>query len=323
MWLNPLLRTSIRAIPLGLMATSALLVARGVGSLTASALSPDASALMGANAKQTPQVTSPVPERNGRAVLERNPFDSTTGSLLAGPDVVSESVARRDTGDPLQVERCEGIHVFGTAESTDPRWSTAILQGPGEPRGRLRRPGDRVAESRVVYIGTNPAEASPAVWLESNAGLCQAVLFDKSVRAVVKPKAPKAKPRLSPRPGRARVPPDLGKKIAKVSATEFDVDRSAVDTIMSKYSELMRGTRVTPVQKGGRVSGVKLGGVVGSSLLAKLGLMNGDEVQNINGFALTSPEKALQAYARLRTASSIRIAVVRNGKPVSIEYRIR
>ena len=59
------------------------------------------------------------------------------------------------------------------------------------------------------------------------------------------------------------------------------------------------------------------------SLLGTIGLQNGDRLETIKGFDITSPEKALEAYARLRTAGSITVAVNRKGKPVTIEYRIR
>jgi general secretion pathway protein C len=36
-----------------------------------------------------------------------------------------------------------------------------------------------------------------------------------------------------------------------------------------------------------------------------------------------SPEKALEAYARLRTASNLNIKVNRRGAPLSIDYRIK
>ena len=35
---------------------------------------------------------------------------------------------------------------------------------------------------------------------------------------------------------------------------------------------------------------------------------NGDRLQTINGFDMTSPEKALEAYARLRTADHLTVA---------------
>jgi general secretion pathway protein C len=58
-------------------------------------------------------------------------------------------------------------------------------------------------------------------------------------------------------------------------------------------------------------------------LLGTLGMENGDRLESINGFDMASPEKALEAYARLRTASNLNVKVNRRGKPVSIDYNIK
>jgi general secretion pathway protein C len=38
---------------------------------------------------------------------------------------------------------------------------------------------------------------------------------------------------------------------------------------------------------------------------------------------MASPEKALEAYARLRTANNLNVKVTRRGAPMSIDYRIK
>jgi general secretion pathway protein C len=50
---------------------------------------------------------------------------------------------------------------------------------------------------------------------------------------------------------------------------------------------------------------------------------NGDRLQTINGFDMTSPEKALEAYARLRTADHLTIQVNRKGSDQNIDYNIK
>jgi general secretion pathway protein C len=46
-------------------------------------------------------------------------------------------------------------------------------------------------------------------------------------------------------------------------------------------------------------------------------------LETINGFNMASPEKALEAYARLRTASNLNVKVNRRGQPMSIDFRIK
>ena len=54
-----------------------------------------------------------------------------------------------------------------------------------------------------------------------------------------------------------------------------------------------------------------------------LGIRDGDRVESINGFNLANPEKALEAYAPLRTASTLSVKLTRQGRPLSIDYRIQ
>ena len=274
-----------------------------------------------------------MPERKtAQPIIERNPFDSVTGPLNAKPPpTISPDPAKLDTGDPLTASACDGVNVFIVTESTDPLWSVAALQGTGEPRPRLRRVGDDVAGKKVEFIGFNPNENSPAVWLSNAGALCQALLF-KTQAPLPAPTAatpsPDASAAAAPEPtsgrrGPATVPPEIASKIHKISDTEFQVDRGVVDKILEDQAELMRSARIVPETKDGKVVGVRMFGIRPDTLLGTLGLQNGDRLESINGFNMASPEKALEAYARLRTASNLNVKVSRRGQPMSIDYRIK
>jgi general secretion pathway protein C len=190
----------------------------------------------------------------------------------------------------------------------------------------MRRVGDDVAGKEVVFIGFNPSEASPAVWLESGTTLCQVLLFARG--GAPKPAAPAPAPAASeapkpPRGGPPKVPDDIANKINKISDTEFQVDRSVVDKILENQAELMKSARIVPEQKDGKVVGVRMFGIRPDTLLGTLGLQNGDRLESINGFNMASPEKALEAYARLRTAASLNVKVNRRGQSMSIDYQIK
>jgi hypothetical protein len=57
--------------------------------------------------------------------------------------------------------------------------------------------------------------------------------------------------------------------------------------------------------------------------LAKVGLREGDVLLRVAGVDLTSPEQALEAYARLRRASCSTMTVEREGNPLEIAFRLR
>jgi general secretion pathway protein C len=160
--------------------------------------------------------------------------------------------------------------------------------------------------------------------MQSSGLLCQASLF-KSENPTPKPATPPA-----PAPGDAAarggatsLDPALAKGIQKISATEYNIDRGVVDKILENQSELMRQARVVPEQENGKVVGIRLFGIRPDTLLGALGMENGDRLQTINGFDMASPEKALEAYARLRTADKLTVQVNRRGQTMNLDYNIK
>jgi len=266
---------------------------------------------------------------NAEAIIARNPFDSVTGPLNAEviptQDVPVPGKSPIDNTDPLTAPVCDAPTVFIVTESNDPLWSVAALQAPGEPRPRMHRVGDDVGGKKVEFIGYNPRENTPAVWLSSGSTLCQAMLFktQPTLPAAAAPSTPATPPPPPVSGGPNPVPADIASKIQKVSDTEFNIDRSVVDKILENQAELMKSARIVPETKDGKVLGIRLFGIRPDTLLGTLGLQNGDRLEAINGFNMGSPEKALEAYARLRTASQLDVTVNRRGTPVSIVHHIK
>lgn len=111
--------------------------------------------------------------------------------------------------------------------------------------------------------------------------------------------------------------------IKKIDDTNYEIDRSLVDKALANPMAIAKGARVVPSVKDGKSDGFKLYAIRQNSVYSKLGLANGDTLQSINGFDLTSAEKALEVYTKLREASSLEVTLTRRGKPVNIKYSIR
>jgi general secretion pathway protein C len=278
------------------------------------------------------------PIANGDAILARNPFDSVTGPLDRNPIAVElpDQSHPADLSDPLHAPECDDVVVNIITESLDPEWSLAQLKGPGDTDAATRRVGDEVGKMKVAYIGFNSEKASPAVWLLASDNICQALLFsekkEKAEAAAPEAAAPAAPPAEDARAARraaranrgaAAVPPEIADKIQKVSETEFNIDRAVVDNILENQAQLMRSARIVPEQKDGKTVGIRLFGIRNDTLLGSLGLQNGDRLEQINGFDMASPEKALEAYARLRTATKLTVQLTRRGKPTTLELNIK
>ncbi|MGC4089791.1 MAG: type II secretion system protein GspC [Polyangiaceae bacterium] len=323
---DALFKKYFSVVLLGLVALSAYFEAAGATQLVGAALlAPASSASAAAVARPSELPLIPPREpRSAEPIIDRNPFDSATGPLHPKPeDSATAPKPPPELTDPLAAPACDGVAAFIITESTDKLWSVAALQGNGEPHPRMRRVGDDVAGKQVTYIGFNPRERSPSVWMTSNGQVCQVLLF--KVQATPTPAAAPAAPTPEAHPpqGPGGVPADIASKIQKVSDTEFNVDRQVVDKILENQAELMKSARIVPESKDGKVVGIRLFGIRPDTLLGTLGMQNGDRLEAINGFNMGSPDKALEAYARLRTASNLTVNINRRGTPTTINFNIK
>lgn len=329
MGFDTLLKRYFGVVVLGLIAIAAYFQAAGATQCVGSKLAVAPSDLAGVSsahpAALTPPATTTSPHtRTADAVIERNPFDSVTGPLNQPEGGLDEAgaVAPIDYSNPYKAPSCsDDAKLLIIAAADDPNWSMAAFGGSqAGGKSQMRRIGDSVGAKRIWYI------AWDRVWLQGDGELCQIQMFkseaDASKTASAAPPPPAPITSAAPRGAKA-LPQEIASKIQKVSATEFNVDRSVVDQILENQAELMRSARIVPEQENGKVVGIRLFGIRPDTLLGTLGMENGDRLDSINGFNMASPEKALEAYARLRTADHLAVTINRRGKPMNIDFNIK
>jgi len=321
--IDQLLKRHFWAVIVVLVAMAAFLDAQGIMHIVGASLGADETALSvpplmarlpAAPASATPHATSAEP------ILSRNPFDSVTGPLNAQPVSLPDiAMPEKPTEpvDPYSAPACDGVQVLIIAASPDPDWSFAALETP-EDKGKslLRRRGGDVGGKTVKFIGWD------RVWLTSGNQICQSQMFKPPP-----PPGASAAPAAPPAPvaagGASGVSDDIKNGIQKIGANEYNIDRGVVDKILENQAELMRQARIVPEQENGKVVGIRLFGVRPDTLLGTLGMENGDRLEKINGFDMASPEKALEAYARLRTADHLTVSVNRRGQPMNLDFNIK
>jgi general secretion pathway protein C len=115
----------------------------------------------------------------------------------------------------------------------------------------------------------------------------------------------------------------LDQGIRKMSEDSYEVDRSLVNELLANPMSVARGARIVPSVKDGQPNGFKLYAIRPNSVYAKLGMRNGDTISSVNGFDLSSPDKALEVYTKVREASNLSVSVIRRGKPTTLNYNIR
>jgi general secretion pathway protein C len=307
-----------------LIAIAAYFQASGMGQIVASSVLLDPSSMPPPPSPPAPGGhASSVSERStdGTPILARNPFDSVTGPLDGSnaPPAITDAPPPSVSTDPYDDPVCDGGKVMLITESDDDDWSFVSLAG-ADGKSVMRRRGDEFG-GRTVH-----AIAWDRVWLMQGGTRCQMKLHDDGgPKVAAGGGGPKIDPGEPPRPTRpgAKLPSEIADKIRKTGENSFDVDRSAISTIMEKQGDLMRGVRILPQKDGDKTVGLRVSGIKPTSLLGTLGIQNGDQLKGINGMDISDPQKALEAYARLQMADKISVSVVRGGKPMTIDVNIK
>jgi general secretion pathway protein C len=308
-----------------LTAIAGFLDAQGMMQFVGAGLGPDEKQLatppLAARLATAPVVTTPH-ATSATPILHRNAFDSVTGPLdlpPPTPETADEREAPTEIADPYSAPDCEGITVLIIAASADPDWSFAALETQQDKsKTFLRRRGGEIAGKTVRYVG------SDRVWLTTNGHqLCQSQVFKPAVVAAATPPSPPPEAPPQDTAGGPALSADIKNGIRRVGPNEFDVDRGIVDKILENQADLMKTARIVPDKENGKLVGIRLLNFRPDSLLGTLGMESGDRLEKINGFDMTSPEKALEAYARLRTADHLTVSLNRRGQPTNLDFNIK
>lgn len=325
MGIDALLKRFFPAVVLVLIGIAAYFQASGMGQLVANSVAVDPSSIPTAvpapKRAPTPAPANTDHATSGSVILSRNPFDSVTGPINPNPIAAQEpssAPAPDNSGDPEDDPYCDAVKVILITWSEDPTWSFAALAG-GDGKSTLRRVGDELNGYTVHDIGWD------TVWLMSGAHQrCRVVVGGPPPNAAKSAGHAAAEPQDEPkkpsrRSSRNKVPEEISSKIHQITPTHYSVERSVIDQVLEQQAKLMRTVRVVPGKDGTALYGIRP-----DSLLGMLGLENGDALQSINGFEMTTdPSKALEAYTKLRTSDHLTVSIMRRGKPVNIDVDIK
>jgi general secretion pathway protein C len=82
--------------------------------------------------------------------------------------------------------------------------------------------------------------------------------------------------------------------------------------------ELMKRIQIVPVLDGGKLTGVRLSAGADAALINQIGLRPGDVVTSVNGMPVDSFARGEEIMSNLKNSSSVRVTVLREGKPTEI-----
>jgi general secretion pathway protein C len=305
-------------VPILVAVGASALAAQGVSHILEGAFLSDSAELSEVEPPR-PGERQPVREtrsKSGVALAARNMFCSDCLPEAPSPDTGTEPVdpnAVPITSLPLQllatnVARNEQ-HSFATIRNTQTAsqgayWKSYEIPGAGKV--------ERISGVYVDFLNT------------STNRLERISLLDTARPAAPPPPVAAAEPeRASPGEPQDEMSAMLDQGIRKLSEDSYEVDRSLVNNLLANPMSVARGARIVPSVKDGQPNGFKLYAIRPNSVYAKLGMRNGDTISSVNGFDLSSPDKALEVYTKVREASNLSVSVIRRGKPQTLNYNIR
>ena len=110
--------------------------------------------------------------------------------------------------------------------------------------------------------------------------------------------------------------------VVRVDQGTWRVKRDLITEQFADLGTLSRQVRVVPHTIQGRPSGFRLTRLR-PGLLQRIGLLNGDVLQRVNGLDINSPEEALRAYQAVQSEPTVRIEILRRNSPTTLTYEIR
>lgn len=223
-------------------------------------------------------------------------LDGTRLARLTGLSSVA-SVALPPEPPPDLRRSTLALRLLGTLVAQDPRWSMASIHELPAGSARSLMISDVIQGARVFAIERERVLLLVDGRLEYIDGL-----------GTAPPVAVSAHPGAA-QPGGS----DLGRGIRETGPDTYAVPREDVAEALTHLPELSMQARVVPAFKDGRPVGFKLFSLRDESFFSRLGLRNGDVLQRINGLDLDSPDKALEAFTKLRDARRIELQLERAG----------
>ena len=253
-----------------------------------------------------------------RYAMSRNPFnaDRPKEEGEGGDSQEANGEQGGDSGEGPQ-EADIGITLLGTLYSpTNPAWSLATIRDGTDTV--------IVKEGSKVLSDTAVVEKIAQRYIVVKKGNTEYVVRLWAKKDSHSPKTIRPKRHFigGPVPSYRRHN-KYSKGVRKVGPYEYEVDRDMIMQDLQNLAALGMQARIIPNYRNGKYDGFRLVGVRPNSLYAALGIRSGDIVQRVNGQDLNSPNKALELFNQLQTASTINVDIIRYGKKVTLTYKVK
>ncbi len=251
----------------------------------------------------------PAFDKDPTAILRRNIFCATC------PPFFDDTATETTVDVEVQTKTALPLALLAIMYAPPPngiRWSVAVMRDTDAKTTGAFPVGGKIHGATVTEI------LETRVYLDNEGKSEYIDLFE--------PPAPPPPP-----PGAAPAAPDkydalavdLARGIQKINENKYELQRSTLESVLGNMALLSRSARIVPEMKDGKAAGFRLFAVRPDGPFAMIGMQNGDIISSINGLEITSPEKALEVYAKLKSASHLSLGMERNGQKLTKEYNLR
>ncbi len=257
---------------------------------------------------------APIPKGVPR-VLEASPDDLSKiieGNIFNSKARGSKSVEMAPSEGALSLPRVPlAVLLVGTVVGPP---SFAVLEDPKSHEQTLYRAGESVgAEARIVSILRNEivverGERGPQEKIVVN-------LFPGQGESPGASATPGAAP--------ASTPSGVGSGIRQVTSDKWMVDRREIEAVVENMPQFLTKARLIPNFTDGKPDGFRIFAIDPGSVYSKIGLVNGDILQRINGVEIKDPANFARVFQQLKDEREITIDLVRNSKRETFTYEIR
>jgi general secretion pathway protein C len=334
--LESFIRRRFFVVHLGLLAIAAILCARivtvVVGHIVAEKLSASAAAQ---KAPPRPSL-KPSANRDFVAAANANIFEGKR-EVLSGPLVPADTTPPPEDGTCDGSSKAARFRLVGTVVFDTPESSLASIvdEGKGGAGAEMFSINDCPEETALdpndpdAKLQAGPAPCSRVgdnmilrriqpervcIWNEADHRMEYLAIDEPPEKGAIVASAPKVEKPAEPSTDDA--------DIRKVGEGKYEVGQGEVDKALNNLAELSTQARIVPAFEGGKTVGFKLFSIRPGSLYSKIGLQNGDVITRINGYEMSSPEKGLEIYGKLKDAKQVTVDLKRRGKPQTLDYNI-
>jgi general secretion pathway protein C len=236
-----------------------------------------------------------------RTIIDRNIFNTQPVGAISDPSIEQFESALPAELPPL------ALKLVGTVAG-GPQHSFAFIQDLGTKEEHLYRLGDPVGgDGKVVEIRRNEVVVLRAGGIR------------ETIEVEWNPGSSKKSSRPSPKKASLPEPPAVAP-----GQTSFTLERQEVEETLQNLPQLLTKARVVPhLNREGKSEGFRIISIKPDSFYQKIGLKNGDIIQQINGIEIKDPTTFMSVFSQLRNESNITLDLVRRNQKETFTYDIR